>query len=418
MSKLLIISNAALCQSDSNGRTISRLLDCIPKEEKYQFYVYGNPDFEKAKSFYHVSDRDVFESFINRRRKNGVVSEDSGETDNKSSQKNKKTPLKMLLRELVWKCGTWRNKHLKRWLNKMQPKAIFLMAGDNCFTINFARWVAKKQKIPIILYSSEEYPFKNYNYVTKKHSLCYIIWHKKMKNAYNKAAKFIKAGIFNTEALMLEYSQTYNYPCYVIYSSSDIDWQENSKQGDSFKIAYLGNLGLKRHRALIEIAETIGEINPNLKIDVYGNATDGIKADLEKCKFISYNGFVSYDVVLNIIHNSTLLIHAEYNDDFYVRDLKYAFSTKITDSICSGTPFLIYASDELAETKFLRENDCAFVASNKDELKEQLLLALTDEEARRRKLANAHIVKVKYFTNKGQFAHILETVISENTSSK
>ena len=112
-----------------------------------------------------------------------------------------------------------------------------------------------------------------------------------------------------------------------------------------------------------------------------------------------------------------MLIHAEYRDEFYTRDLKYAFSTKITDSVCSGTPFLIYAPDELVETQFLRENDCAFVVSEKTELKSSLLSAIFDEAERKRKVDNAKIVREKFFTNNGQFGAILEGVLNENSSS-
>ena len=86
---LLIISNAALCQSDSNGRTVSRLLDCVPKEQKAQFYVYGCPDFREANTFYHVSDSDALNSFINRVKKNGIISADQIE-ENTSSGKPQK----------------------------------------------------------------------------------------------------------------------------------------------------------------------------------------------------------------------------------------------------------------------------------------------------------------------------------------
>ena len=41
---VLIIANAALNKSDSNGRNLAKLIDCIPFENRYEFYTYGNPD--------------------------------------------------------------------------------------------------------------------------------------------------------------------------------------------------------------------------------------------------------------------------------------------------------------------------------------------------------------------------------------
>lgn len=414
---LLIISNAAMCQSDSNGRTISRLLDTLSVEQKCQFYVYGCPDFAEAHSFYNVTDRDALYSFLRKMKKEGIVHIEQTTINNTNHKKVRKTPLKMLFREFVWKYGCWNNKYLDKWLNDVNPAAMLVVAGDNAFTLNFARKVAKKRNIPVILYSTEEYQFKNYNYVTRKKSLFYVVWHAKLKKAYKRIEKYIKAGVFNTEALTKLYKSEYIYPCYTVYQSSDIDEKLNYEVKKPITVSYLGNLGLNRHKALIQVAETLGRIDSNIKLDVYGTADDSIVEELESCPSIRIKGFVGYKEVVDIIHNSTLLIHAEYRDEFYTRDLKYAFSTKITDSICSGTPLLVYAPNELVETQFLRKNDCAFVASNEKELKEQLLLAITNEEERKNKLTNAKYVRENYFTNKGQFVQILEKVVSENTSS-
>lgn len=415
---LLIISNAAMCQSDSNGRTISRLLETLSVEQKCQFYVYGCPDFSEGHNFYNVTDRDALYSFVKRMKKDGVVKAVQTTPVNKPNQKKiRKTPLNMLFREFVWKYGCWNNKYLDKWLNDVNPAAILVVAGDNAFTLDFARKVAKKRNIPIILYSTEEYPFKNYNYITRKASLFYALWRVKLKNAYKRIEKYTKAAVFNTEALADLYKSTFSYLCYAVYQSSDIDTVENCKVKKPITVSYLGNLGLNRHKALIQIAEALGEIDQTAKLDIYGKASDSIKDELMKCPFINFKGFIGYGEVVNVIHNSSLLVHAEFGEDFYTRDLKYAFSTKIADSVCSGTPFLIYAPDELVETQFLMKNDCAFVVSEKTELKSSLLSAIFDEAERKRKVDNAKIIREKFFTNNGQFGAILDGVLNENSSS-
>lgn len=417
---LLIISNAAMSQSDSNGRTLARLLDCIPKEQKHQFFVYGIPDFGEGETFYNVSDIDALNSFLRRKTKNGFQKKcQTGVIKNFGcrNRSKKKTPFKMLIREFVWKFGSWQNKYLKDWINKVNPTAILVVAADNNFTLNYAKKIAKKRRIPILLYTTEEYPLKNYNYLTKKRSFFYFIMHLKLNHSYFKIKKYVSAAIFNSEPLAIAYKEKYNYPCHTIYPTSDIDWVDNHKIQNLVRISYLGNLGLNRYRALIDIAELIGKVKPDVKVDIYGKPSDEVKQELEKCRFINLKDFISYEKVVNVIHKSTLLLHVEYKDNFYTRDLRYAFSTKITDSICSGTPLLVYAPNELVETQFLRKNDCAFVASNEKELKEQLLLAITNEEERKNKLTNAKYVRENYFTNKGQFVQILEKVVSENTSS-
>lgn len=417
MSKVLIISNAAMCLTDSNGRSITRLLDCIGKENKAQFYVYGKPDENECSSFYHVSDSAALNSFTKRKRIDGTY---CGNDSNNLSQSNKrisKTPLKMLLREFVWKHGTWNNKYLHNWIDEFNPSCIFVVAGDNWFTLDLARKLAKEKKIPIVLYSTEEYPFKDYNYVTKRASLFYLIWIKKLRKAYSKIAKFVEVGVLNTEDLALMYEKEYGYKTVPIYQSSNIDWIENFSVKQEPIISYLGNLGLNRHKVLIKIANALEKIQPGLKLHVYGNPNENVKKELESNGNIILEGFIPYEKVVEVIHRSSLLVHGEFEDKFYTRDLKYAFSTKITDSVCSGTPFFVYAPKELVGTSFLLKNKCSFVATCQEELEPFLKQALFDENRRKEVLQNAYLVRGKCFTNNGLMKKIIEEIVNENCSN-
>ena len=157
MKKILIVANGAISNIDSNGRTIARLFDCFSKEEKAQFYTYGDPDYSQCISFYKVSDNDVLNSVIKLRKIDGR--EVYKKIENQISEKPalKKTPLILILREFLWKLGLWRNKYLKQWIDSINPNCIFLYLGDNYFTIDLAIWISKIKSIPIIVYSTEEY---------------------------------------------------------------------------------------------------------------------------------------------------------------------------------------------------------------------------------------------------------------------
>ena len=59
------------------------------------------------------------------------------------------------------------------------------------------------------------------------------------------------------------------------------------------------------------------------------------------------------------------------------------FSTKITDALVSGTPLFMYAPDNLAETKYLQQNRCAFVCTKQQELTNCLSEAIYNENLRK-----------------------------------
>lgn len=317
-----------------------------------------------------------------------------------------KTPAKMLARELVWLLGHWKNRRLWKWIEEFRPQMLCLFLANNTFLIRLAVQIVKKYQIPLVVYSTEGYCFMDYNYFTNRPSVAYKLYYAWLRASYQKAVSYVVEGFFNCTLLRDRYKQEFGYPCSCVMNGSEIDFIDRSAldKAKAPAISYLGNLGLGRHRALMEIAQALQEIDAGLYLDIYGAVpNDTVNEALENCPGIKFHGFVSYEEVIRIIHESSLLVHAEWNEAKTNRDLKYAFSTKIGDSICSGTPFLIYADKGLAETIFLKENGCAFVVEKKEMLRFVLQQALTDEKERRRITENAKITKEKYFTGNDEF---------------
>ena len=407
--------------TDSNGRTLAKLFQGFNKANLAQFFVYGNPDVSVCDRYYKVADRDALQSFLKWKETGGVIesminlSSEADASTNTFSKKVKKTPLSMLLREFVWLFGSWDGNRLEQWIKSFNPEIVFISLGDNIFLSRFAIQVAKKYNIPVYAYSTEDYCFKNYNYVTKRPSLFYKIFYFWMNRALKQLERYVKVGIFNTPMLQETYARKFSFPCKCVFNSSDIDFLKNTEVSRSPKVSYLGNLGVGRHKALVELAIILGEVMPGVKLDVYGKLPGSADADklITDCDRICYKGFVSYSEVVRHVHESTLLVHAELDNEFYSKDLKYAFSTKIADSVCSGTPFLIYARRDLAETDFLIGNQCAFVASTKEELRQELIKALTDKEAREFVVQNAKDTRDSYFINLNGLKDLIENQLEQ-----
>lgn len=399
--KLLIISNAAVTDSESNGRTIKNLINGWDKEKLAQFCTYGNPDLNTVPNCYRVTDSQALKSLLKFRAFGGVVAEKdisqaAGENSSQNRKKVRKTPFSMLLRELVWSLGLLESKSFKNWLDEFNPEAVFVFMGDSSFLLNIAMDIAKKKNIPLFVYSCENYYFKDFNYLTKRKSLFYALMHYKYVKTVKKLSRKAKSFMFISEALMDCYKREFpNISADFIMTASELKDLE-IKNGNL--ITYAGNLGIGRHKALIEIGNALQGIDKSLKISLYGKFPNSqIETETLSCEGIAYKGLVPYSEVVEAIQNSRLLIHTEYNDDFYLKDLKYAFSTKISDCITSGVPFFCYAPKELPFTDFLKKNDCAFVAHNNDELTETLKTALSDKEKRQEKVNNAKKTAEKYF---------------------
>lgn len=112
-----------------------------------------------------------------------------------------------------------------------------------------------------------------------------------------------------------------------------------------------------------------------------------------------------------------LLIHVESMKPYYVRDIKYGFSTKIADSLASGVPFFVYASSELTSVQYLSENKCAIIATDEKQLVDKVKCALFDEQARSLCITNARqIATMNHSQEKNQkrfYAFVVESITEE-----
>ena len=392
--RILIIGNECLSQSSSNGRTLRNFLVGWPKENLAQFYIHADaPDFEICDNFYCVTDGQALRAFLGKGKSGGVVTE-APKAENKqpglkqSRGRNAKT---MLARELIWNSGRWGWKQLQQWVAEFDPQVLLLQAGDCGFMCRMARKLAKKHKIPLAIYNSEGYYFKKFDYFRAAglaHRL-YPVFYGQFCRQFRKVMKMARETIYICEPLQQDYDKVFAHSSHTVYTATGVTAAEKQPH-EGFVASYLGNLGVGRHEPLIEIGNALQKISPELKLNVYGKApNEQVQKALESCPGICLKGFVPYEQVVEVLQQSDLLVHGESRDPFYREDLKYGFSTKMADSLASGTCFLLYAAPELACARYLRENEAAYVVSDPEELEQTLGLLVSDPEARNRYLANA-----------------------------
>lgn len=422
MKKILVISYVGLMSTSPNGRTMKSLIQGFPKDKVSCFCSIGSCDKNVAKSIYKVSNIDAKNSFLRLKEYGGVIdaSEDEGSYSEQEVQKGKKCPWKYLLKELVWKFGKWNGKNLKEWLLDQKVDGVVYMYGDSSSLQDFAVYVSEFLSVPLVVYSCEDYCFKDYNYINfKDKNIPFKIYQKMSKASTEKLFKRASALVCNSDDLAEKYKEKYgiNKTC-TIMMASNMEFSNNITQaGSQIDITYLGSLGNVRVKPLCEIAEAIADFD-NVVLNIYGEENNKENIDImNNYANIKYHGFVSYEKVKQVMYASHLLIEAIDNDSYIKKDKRYGFSTKYADSFACGTPFFVYAPLEIIETKFALDNNCAFVAETKDKLKDVLCDAIFNEEKRLERVKNARIVTEKYFdeeNNIKKFNDLIEDVCKNN----
>ena len=419
--KILIISNECLSETSSNGRTLGNFFIGWDTKNLAQFFIQnGTPDFKYCDNFFKVTDRDALKSLFLKKLGGKVKQEikENKEVSNQvvSSRNIKKTPLTMLIRNFIWKIGLWKKNGFYDWIKEFNPEVVLLQSGDSPFMYDLAYDVSKKFNAKLVIYNSEGYYFKDFDYFrsTGLAHLFYPIFFKVLKSSLERAYKQSSYVFYLCDELKREYNKVFNEKSGVFYTSSEMLPIIKEKKNKEFIISYCGNLGINRHRSLIEIADVVQEIKSNIFINVYGKApNEQVKKELEECKGIKYYGMVSYGEVQEIMYGSDLLLHIESFDEFYKEDLKFAFSTKIADSLSCGKSFLLYAPENLACTKYIIENKVAHVATSKDELHDVLFRIINDDGFRKKYIANALAISEKNHRQKNnclRFQKILKEI--------
>lgn len=390
--RILILSNECLSARTANGRTLANFLVSYPKECLAQFSLQSvSPDFELCENYFCVSDGEALQAFLKGKRVGRRLTRQEEQVIAAQGKARGRTALTMLLRDMIWNSGRWKKGGFSDFVREFSPQVILLQAGDCRFMLRLARKIARQYKIPIVVYNSEGYYFKKFDYFRASGVAhwCYPVFRWKLCREFRRLMKHADRVIYNCSALQQDYAKEFDTPSELLYTATRLK-EEPKVQKDHLQISYLGTLEVGRHASLIQMASVIGRLRSDVKLDVYGKMpNEQVEQELKACHQIRLCGFVDYAKVMQVMHESDILVHAEGFDDFYVEDSKYAFSTKIADSLACGNCFLVYAPSQFACCRYLKEYDAAYVVSDETELELTLKSLLFKQEDRQKKLERA-----------------------------
>lgn len=388
--KVLVLGNECFSNSNSNGRTLKNFFIGWPKGDVAQFYIHqAEPDHEVCENYYNVSDREALCAFLKKEYS-------PMDADISNSLPDARTPkgrnaFTMLVRNMVWNSGKWRRNGFDDWVDAFSPNVIVVQAGDSPFIFRLARRISKEKSIPIVIYNSENYVFKDYDYFRSQGfaHFMYPVFRAVLRRQLRLLIKQAYMSVYICEKLEEDYKTAFNMPSKTIYTATEMTQLKN-KEHEGFVVSYLGNLGVGRHRPLIEIGNTLQMISKDFYLDVYGSVpSKEVEENLKACRGIRLKGFVSYEKVIDVMEKSDVLVHAEDFEPFYRKGLKRAFSTKVADTLASGKCFLLYAPSEVACADYLKTNEAAYVVNDNSELYDVFVELSSNSRSRERYIDNA-----------------------------
>lgn len=391
--KVLVISNNSFSLSNSNGRTLGLLFKGWPKDKLAQFCITTDgPDWDICDYYFCVSDRQVLKSTLTFKAvKRNNLKEYQGMNVIPKTKRIKRTPIKSLIRHLLWDLGIWKMGDFNKWVAEFSPEIVLIQSGDTAFTHDLARRISDRFNSILVFFNTEGIYFmkKQYLYKGVFDNLFFPIYHYIYKNSYKRAMQRASYAFYLNDLIKRDNDLAFNVPGEVIYNTSELTPTPFVFNQTSPTISYFGNFGYHRYMVLIEVANTLKSLDIDIKFNVYGKGFPEAEDMLKECEAINFYGFVSYDRIKDIIGSSDILLHVESPDKQFHEVLKYGFSTKIADCLSSGRPFLLYSSPNIACAQYIINNQCAWFAHNSEEIKEAIQSIVFDPEVRSKTLDKA-----------------------------
>lgn len=384
--RVLVLSVNAFRSGGSNGKVLAKYFGNWPADKIAQFYTYAEyPDIPLCTNYFRVTDKEVIKSVLTFSQQGNIIPL-SKEANNVSvsngyKRKFRRNPLTLLIQDFVWNLGFWKGSRFKTWVKEFNPEVIVVFATGSSFMNKIALSVSKWLNIPYVIFNTENYYFKDYNYFFGESWGClFPLFKFECKKAFDKLMLGSSHEIYPNELLERLYGEHFKRNGTVLYQSSDLHEFE-CNMGESPKFTYAGNLGLNRHKSLIEIAETLQSISRDYYLDVYGRTTsDETEVELKEAKGIRYHGAVPYSQVVEIMKNSHFLVHCESFDEQWIKDLSAGFSTKISDILTVGRCLILYADASIACAQYVKKNNCGCVINSPSLLREKLSELLADKD--------------------------------------
>lgn len=418
--RVIVIANNSFSLTSSNGRALGNLFIGWPKDNLAEFCISTDgPNYNLCDNYYCITDYSALKSCFTFREAKPVNLEelvDIRKNNVGASGKVKKTALKVIIRNLAWMSGMWKGENFKLWVKSFKPDLVLIQNTDSAFMLKIGYDIAQMEGVPLVFYNTEgHYFFKtSYTFGGFFDKYIYKAYRWLYTRIFRKIFSSSKLVVHCNNLLKKDFDAEFSVPSEVIYISSFLRESNHVFNNTAPVFSYLGDFLNGRTPVLIELANTLHDINPNYQLDVYGNGTPDDIASFQSCPHINYKGFVSYEEVVKVMDQSDILFHVESQEKKWYEPLQYGFSAKIADTITMAKPFVQYSFLHNAGAQYLKDTKAGWFVENQVELKSTIESIISNPDIREERRKNAlAIAKINHnaIVSREKFRYLLDSVV-------
>ncbi len=393
---VLVITRSSWSTDNNAGNTLSSLFEGMDCEFHSLYLRAGTPKNQVAKSYYHITERQILRSLIGRAAAGSVV--DVGRLDEKDERDERRVydaakrwggSVLWLARELLWVVGRWKTRGLDAYLDLVKPDIVFMPAFGCVYPYDVLDHVLRRTTACAVLFHTDDYVSLRQFRVSPVYWLTRIVLRRRIRRAARGAA----INYCITQEQADEYTRTLGCPCRLLQKGGDFTVAPRvgsalatGERSDALRFIYTGNLSSGRWKSLVAIGRALGDIGANAVMDVYSQNTlmPKVSRAFNSCESLVWRGEVGSEQVVRIQESGDVLVHVESLQLRERLETRLALSTKIVDYFARGRCIFAVGWEKSASIAYLRRNGAASIASNEREIHDRLVELVRDDAIRNR----------------------------------
>lgn len=382
--KILIIADEVWNDKIHGNNVLSNWFNEFPAEFCEIYCSPGIPYNKVCNDYFQLTDKMMAKSILSNtkagqilRMRNNPYEIKNVEDENKklySFLKSITGDFLRLIRQMIWYFGKYDLDKLNNFLDDQKPDIIFAARYSSLKLLKIEKYASEYLNVPIVAFTGDD----EFSLQQIKISPFYWVYILKFRSVMKRQIPKYSLYYTHSDVQAKKYHEIFGVKTKVLLKSGEFNKEKvHEKVNDIIKIVYIGKLYCNRWKTLSIIAKQLKEINKSGKraiLEIY--TLDKItkkQNDLLNDQINSYiKGGVKPEDIPKVYNKSDIVLHVESFDLKNKLATKYSFSTKVVDSLASGCALWTIGWEEHCACKYLKKNNCAFVSTSKEEIKNDL----------------------------------------------
>ena len=376
--KILSIS-LSTWRSDSGIHTQTDLFKFWNPDRIAQIYTKSDmPNTPVCNNFFRISENEIIGSVYKRNKVGKRVTN----TITVDHETQKAVEAEKRLYTKAHKKKSWKTKNLEQFIEEEAPDVYFVPIYPVVYMGKLQLYILKKYPKPYVCYLADD----NYSYKPCGKNLFAYIHRFMLRKVVKKLAVNCTEMFTITKTEAEDTDKLFGTNSIVLTKGINYEGLsfKEKKVSNPIRMVYTGNLFIGRANSLVELSKALEKINQDGEIatlDIYSPTV----LDDQTMKYLNSNGChfkgsVPQSEVDKIQKSADIVIFAESLEKEHRLDARLSFSTKLTDYFKNGKCIFAIGDKTIAPIVYLRENHCAIIANEYDEIEGQLRGLIEDPE--------------------------------------